>query len=374
MRAICLLGLAFGDEGKGACVDALTRQFPVDVIIRYNGGCQTAHNVVLPNGDHHCFSQFGSGMLANETVRTHLSRYMLVEPLAMMNEAAALSKLTPNLWERTTVDAGAVITTPLHSQLNRLREIARGADRHGSCGRGIGVTRELHLKHGDEVLIAGDFQQPRRARLEKLQFIWECVREETMELYKKTGMSDRLLWDPSAVIDEYDGRQWPAQIISGTQDGECMLFEGAQGAMLDEKFGFAPHNTWTDTTFNNADSILIDELDVHECLRIGCIRTYYTRHGQGPFPTEDLSMHLPELHNIDEGFQGRFRQGHFDWQMFNSALTIVDGVDYIAVSHLDYLPDLGIPVKEMLARLEAIRPVGMTANGPTHVHRQFSIS
>lgn len=371
MRAILVAGLAFGDEGKGACVDALTRHFPVDLIVRYNGGCQAQHFVVLPDGTTHCFSQFGSGMLANDTVRTHLSSTMLVEPLSMMNEARALEKLTPKVWERTTVHADAVITTPLHSQLNRLREIDRGADRHGSCGRGIGLTRELHLKYGPLVLLAGDFAQPRKVRAEKIEFLWEQMREETWALARGRLEMDRL-WNAQTVLEEYDGRPWPATIIDGPEIGSFMVFEGAQGAMLDEKFGFAPHNTWTDTTYNNADDYL-DAIGVDERTRIGCIRTYYTRHGQGPFPTEDSTMNLPEPHNNGDGFQGKFRQGKFDWQMFNSALTIVDGVDYIAVSHLDYLPDLGMPVKEMLARLEAIRPVGMTASGPTYADRQISI-
>src|SRR5690348_15526550 len=102
-KAILVQGLAFGDEGKGACVDALTRSFPVDQIIRYNGGCQAAHHVVFPGGPHHCFSQFSAGMLATSTVKTHLSRFMLVEPLSMMKEAEALKRLTPSVWYRTTV-------------------------------------------------------------------------------------------------------------------------------------------------------------------------------------------------------------------------------------------------------------------------------
>ena len=150
--------MAFGDESKGCCVDKLCREYSVDLIVRFCGGAQAAHFVTLEDGTTHCFSQFGAGMLANHKVRTHLSRFMLVEPFSMMKEAEALGKLTDNVWERTTVDRDAVIVTPIHRAVNRHREIMRGANAHGSCGRGIGVAREMQLKHGQSVLMAKDLQ------------------------------------------------------------------------------------------------------------------------------------------------------------------------------------------------------------------------
>lgn len=373
MRALLVAGLAFGDESKGATVDALCRRYPVDLVVRYNGGCQAQHAVVLPDGNYHLFSQFGSGMLANDKVRTHLSRFMLVEPLAMMNEADALEKKTPNVWDRVTVDADAVITTPLHSQLNKLRETERGKDRHGSCGRGIGVTRELHLKYGPLVPFAGDFAQPRKVLAEKIHWLEETVRKETLELARQVGFAADNLWTADTVMEEYDRRPWPAEIVDEINPGECMVFEGAQGVMLDEKYGTAPHNTWTNTTFDNADDLL-NEWGIADRLRIGCIRTYYTRHGAGPLPTEDTILHgmgLDEPHNQEGRYQGSFRIGWFDWNLFNRALDIIGGVDYLAVSHFDYLKNLGITDASMLSKLEDVCPVGMISEGPTHAQRQF---
>lgn len=172
-HAILVQGLAFGDEAKGATVDFLCRKFPVDLIVRFNGGSQAAHNVVTPEGVHHTFSQFGSGMLANDRVRTHLSQYMLVDPVTMMNEAEALTvarkeewrrvadlgelePLPESVWERTTVDPRCVVITPFHKLVNQLREKERGAARHGSCGMGVGVAREWSLDTGQEALVVGD--------------------------------------------------------------------------------------------------------------------------------------------------------------------------------------------------------------------------
>src|ERR687897_1022473 len=90
-RAIILGGLGYGDEGKGTWTDFLARTEPVHTVVRFNGGAQAGHNVVTPDGRHHTFAQFGSGTLHG--VRTHLSRFMMVDPLALAAEAGHLAEL-----------------------------------------------------------------------------------------------------------------------------------------------------------------------------------------------------------------------------------------------------------------------------------------
>ena len=370
MKSIIVQGLAWGDEGKGCAVDKICRAEPVDVIVRFCGGAQAAHYVTVEDGRSHCFSQFGAGMLANNKVFTHLSRFMLVEPFSMMKEAAALGKLTDNVWERTTVDGNAVIVTPFHRALNRLRENARGESKHGSCGRGIGIAREMHLKYGEEVLFAKD------------------ILNSNLAMDKLYDLKDRF-WKEISDHPEYDFRNedapnvrnilhdymlWPATIVDDLEPAETMVFEGAQGVMLDEKHGTAPHNTWTNTTFENADTLL-DEVGCKDRMRIGCLRSYYTRHGAGPFPTEDNTLDLPEPHNGNDGFQGKFRVGRFDYQLAAKALEIVKGVDMLSVSHLDYLPRLGVEGKDFLEHLEyqLDTPVWMLGRGPTAAHRTINL-
>lgn len=367
MRSIIVQGLAFGDESKGATVEKLCRELPVDLIVRFCGGCQTAHHVVLEDGRSHCFSQFGSGMLVNNKIRTHLSRFMLVEPFSMMREADALSKLTDNVWERTTVDRDCVIVTPIHRAVNRSRELRRGINAHGSCGRGIGVAREMQLKHGtDVVLTAKDLDYlDRNVIIDKLEFFLDEVREEIETRYSYS--------DLRKIAADYI--KWPPELISGLEPAETMVFEGAQGVMLDEKHGTAPHNTWTNTTFENADTLL-DEIGCKERMRIGCLRTYYTRHGAGPFPTENPNLDLPELHNSDDCFPGKFRVGHFDFPLAKHALRIVGGVDYLAISHLDYLPRLGCHSEEAFLSTTQHNlgtPIGMLGRGPTAAQRTISL-
>src|SRR3954449_8277814 len=126
-RAILVVDLAYGDCGKGTVVDFLTRHTNAHTVVRFNGGPQAAHNVVTPGGRHHTFSQFGAGTLV-PVVRTLLSRFVLIEPYALRNEAAHLAKVgAADALSRLWVDRRCPVIAPPHQAANRLRELARGA-------------------------------------------------------------------------------------------------------------------------------------------------------------------------------------------------------------------------------------------------------
>src|SRR3954452_5420312 len=131
-HALLTVDLGFGDAGKGSIVDFLARAHAAHTVVRYNGGAQAAHRVVTssPSPREHVFAQFGSGTLAGAA--THLSRFMLLDPLAMLEEARHLAALGSDPLQRTTIDEGAPIITPFGRAINRLRELARGSQRHGS--------------------------------------------------------------------------------------------------------------------------------------------------------------------------------------------------------------------------------------------------
>lgn len=342
-KAYIVAGLAFGDEGKGTTVEYLVRQHNAKLVVRYNGGPQAGHNVVLSNGIHHTFSQFGSGSFVNG-VRTHLSRFMLVNPLNMELEAWHLRSECgiSDIWERTTVDGDCIIITPMHKAVNRLEELARGVHKHGTCGQGVGRAREDHLQYGDRVLFAKDLADPKVLR-EKLQFILDISRKQAEPFASlppcKTLVEVLYTFDAvSFCMSAY--KHWPAKVVDGSylpdllSKTECSVFEGAQGMMLDEKWGTAPHNTWTDCTFNNAIELIKDTCAIE---RVGVLRAYFTRHGAGPFPTEnfDLTARLTEEHNCNDGWQGQFRCGHLDVMTVKYALSVSGGVDFIVLTNLD---------------------------------------
>jgi adenylosuccinate synthase len=327
---VAVVDLGYGDCGKGAVVDRLcaTGQFPT--VIRFNGGAQAAHNVVLDDGTHHTFAQFGSGTFTPGT-GTHLSRFMMVDPLALATEADHLRRVgVPSPLSLLTVHRDALLTTPFHIAANRRRESARGAARHGSCGMGIGETASFALDHPDLAPRAGDHGA---VLLRKLTYVRDRLQEELgpLDCPPVQDIADvyRAFGEAVGIVDE-------KYVQNLLRAGPC-VFEGAQGVLLDETHGFHPHTTWSTTTFANAE-----ELAGGPVRRIGVLRTYTTRHGAGPHPTEDPTWDLPEAHNHTGPWQGRFRTGPFDAVAHRYAADVCGGVDEVALTHLDAPVDVAV--------------------------------
>jgi adenylosuccinate synthase len=352
-RATIVVGLGFGDCGKGSIVDYLARSGAVHTVVRFNGGPQAGHNVVTPEGQHHTFSQFGSGTLAGPA--TFLSRFMLIEPYALLNEAAHLQELgCDDVWERLSIDARCVVITPMHQAMNRLRELARGEAAHGTCGLGVGDATADAIDRPELTLFAGDLSNRTRVA-EKLAAVIELKKAQLRELHHKIehlpqAASDLVtILQPrwmDVMVDACAAIAADAAIIVSADQANAILrksgeviFEGAQGVLLDEDYGFHPHTTWSKTTPANAMQLLRDAGIAEPPLRIGVLRSYLTRHGAGPLVTEDATLRraLPEPHNSDAGRQGAFRAGVFDVVAARYAIAVA-GVDELALTHLDALP------------------------------------
>lgn len=350
-RAVIVTDIGYGDAGKGTTVDYLVRQASSAVVVRHNGGAQAAHNVITPDGRHHTFAQFGSGSLVADT-RTHLSRYMLVNPLNMFPEAEHLIALgVPDIWDRVSVDREALVITPWHCTANRLRELARGNGRHGSCGQGIGETMADSIDHPELALRVGDLQsRSLRSKLEAIRsYKIEQLRREldlTVEADEWTMLTTPHLVD--VVLRAY--RKWAtlATIVDSDylkrlrDQHELMVFEGAQGVLLDEWHGFHPYTTWSTTTHANALTLLSEIHFDDEVQKLGVMRAYTTRHGAGPFVTEDpsLATALKEWHNGTDDWQGSFRYGHLDLLAHRYALTLCGETDALVVTGIDRLLEL----------------------------------
>lgn len=356
-QAFLTVDLGFGDAGKGSLVDYLTRIHGAHTVVRYNGGAQAAHRVVTsgPQPQEHVFSQFGSGTLAGAA--THLSRFMLLDPPALLAEAQALRKLgVTDVLRRTTIDERALVITPFARAVNRLKELARGPARHGSCGMGIGETAADALIYGERVLRAGDLadEPTLRRKLEYARAV-NLAKVETLRPRlpdnEAAAQELDLLLDQSWsdwLIDTYRDVAAQTQIVTGThlhtllRKPGCVVFEGAQGVLLDEWRGFHPHTTWSTTTLANAELLLHEAGYNGDVTRIGITRAYATRHGAGPLVTEDaaLSSALPDARNGLHAWQGGFRAGWLDLVLLRYARAIAGQLDSLAVTCLDRLNGL----------------------------------
>ncbi|MBK8594468.1 MAG: adenylosuccinate synthetase [Holophagales bacterium] len=416
---VACVGLGFGDEGKGKVVDALVRRTGARTVVRFGGGPQAAHHVVTPEGRVHCFAQFPSGMLVAGT-RGWIAREMLIDPLALGREAEALALVgAPDGRARLRVDPLCRIVTPFHRLVGRMRELARGARRHGSCGRGVGEAVRDAAARGSEAIFAGDLLDPsilvgklRRQRAVALdhaeQLAEEGGRGESRTAHggengenggelarhlaeirrlgsdcdsgggdDDAGSAGSVLAALAASMSEglagvrFAGeRELAAEVEEELGRGVPVLFEGAHGVLLDATRGFVPHVTATDTTFAPAERLAARIAPGRPLFRLGITRAYATRHGAGPFVTEDpdLTEALPEPHNVPNPWQGAMRAGPLDLVALRYALSVAAAEPVaLAVTHLDRLSGLGNV--RLATRYEVDgAPAGLVANA-RHLER-----
>lgn len=347
-RLASVLGLGFGDCGKGHFTDFLARGWRAHTVVRFNGGGQAGHNVVLPDGRHHTFSQFGSATFQPGVV-TVLARPVVVHPTALLLEAEHLRGCgVPDALARLCIDPHCRITTPFHQALGRLRELERGAKAHGTCGAGFGETVRHDLEFPAETLHMGDLSRPSLAR-KKVADLQCSLREAIAQkpLPEAADFERQILFDPSV------GERWLEQalrlpdLISPMSENPLadrlhrpgtVVFEGAQGILLDEWHGFHPHTTWSSTTPEAVEALAREAGHSARVRHFGVLRSYLTRHGPGPLPTEDPGLdQLAEPHNSHDGWQGRFRRGHPDALLLKYALAVTGSLDGLLISHLDAL-------------------------------------
>ena len=354
-EAAIVVDLGFGDAGKGVVTDHLVRTLGAHTVVRFCGGAQAGHNVVTRDGRHHTFAQLGAGSFV-PGVRTFCSRHVVLHPTALLLEVAHLATVgVRDALERVELSEQALVITPFHQAAGRVREHARGDAAHGSCGVGVGETVRDALHEAREH--RGSIRMRDLRDLDALRTTGAQLRERlrerlASEVGAPSGWSDdeRRIFDDEGVLDRWIARlrELPRGCI--VDDGEALdrlhartgaiVFEGAQGVLLDEWRGFHPHTTWSTCTFDNALELLRGR--DRAVTRFGVLRTYATRHGEGPLPTEDSSLdaRLPEAHNATHPYQGRFRRGWFDAVLTRYALEATSGVDRLVLTHLDTIDRL----------------------------------
>jgi len=324
-NAYIIVGLGFGDEGKGLATDFLCLQRPNSIVIKYNGGHQAAHRVITKEGKSHIFSHFGSGTFRN--IPTYRSKYCTFEPMSFLKEFRTLVS-TPTMY----VDEECSITTYYDILFNQTIEISNGEKRLGSSGAGYRTTIERQKQLDEKILfkdllINNDFEK----KLERIQeyyrtrtnletsFVFDSFNhEEELDKYlSAVGEVKKLIFNKTIMpVKERD--------IFLSNKWETYIFEGSQGILLDQNFGTRPHITLSNTTSRNAHEIIGRYKNSNLLKSIYYVtRAYQTRHGYGPF--RETSPNFILYNNEDESnhkneFQGEFRTNFLDIDKLNYAL------------------------------------------------------
>ena len=349
-----VIGLMFGDEGKGHTVSELTRKLNASAIVRFSGGSQAAHRVVH-NGKGHIFAQIGSGSIVSSTVRTYLSSQMAVDPLNLMEEIRVHhSNGVKNLLSRLYIDPECPMITIFHKAINQAREIDReelGIGRISTTGLGVGEVFDELRKYPDRILRIRDLLgSPSRLR----QRIISCFHNMKLSI-EESNLSNRAsnYFVDNVSIDDYfdmliDTR--PAlkscvcddfmEKLNSEIKSRNVVLEGSQGTLLDIDCGTKPYITRSKVTLSRADELLKNFEDL-ERWNIGIIRAYVNRHGLGPLPTESkkLTKLLPDPHNNFNEWQREFRCGWLDLQLLDYSIQCNPRLDGIVITNLDRLPE-----------------------------------
>jgi len=384
-QPLIVLGLAFGDEAKGATVDYLSSAISdTAAVVRWSGGANAAHNV-RHGHRHHSFRQFGSGSFLG--IPTFLTEDVVVNPQMLMEEAVQLEALgVHSPLSLMAIHEDALVTTPIHIALNRAREIIRENQRHGSCGVGIGETI-VHsyadrnwlsmgemvgnfeipgaTAEGAGVLTVGMIAQGHdsfrqnlivsalRHQDEYAEHLIRQARELAPEYADELvyGSFDAIAQELIAVVDCLDVLSPPdfdRELLTLMEQG-TVIFEGSQGLLLDEYWGFHPHTTWSRTQPSALVEWLRDK--GHQPYVLGLTRSFTTRHGDGPLPSGEVSTlteyDLPEDDNGWGLWQGDFRNAPLDIPLlrYSKRILLKSGVDLdgVGISHLDAFGSEKVP-------------------------------
>ena len=336
MANVIVVGAQFGDEGKAKVTDLLARN--ADVVVRYQGGANAGHTVVA-NGETYKFHLIPSGILyANKTCI--LGPGMVIDPKAFIEELKAL--MDRGLDDsRLKVSATAHVTMPYHLLLDAAEEESRGSHKIGTTKRGIGPTyadkcARTGIRIEDlldrEVLKAKlDWMVPRKnVLLERLYNVAPLDADQILEEYLEYGRQiKKYVCDTSALIFQTVGER------------KNILFEGAQGTLLDLDHGSYPYVTSSSPSAGGAcvgagvGPTMVDRV-------IGVSKAYMTRVGEGPFPTELSDAQGERLRETGAEVgvtTGRPRRcGWFDAVLGRYSVRI-NGLDCLAITKLDVLDD-----------------------------------
>ena len=337
-KKVIVVGTQWGDEGKGKVVDLLTET--ASVVVRFQGGHNAGHTLVI-DGHKTVLHLIPSGIL-REGAHCLVGNGVVLSPEALFEEVDELEARGVPVSERLGISEACPLILPYHIALDQARELKRGKTAIGTTGRGSGPAYEdkvarRALRLGD-LVYDFNFAEKLESVMEYHNFALEHYYHSKALDYQQTldqalSFKERLTpltVDVTQLLDDY------------TRDGRAMMFEGAQGMMLDVDHGTYPYVTSSNTSAGYAASgsgvgpCAFDEV-------LGIVKAYTTRVGAGPFPTElscDVGQHLGEKGHEFGATTGRSRRcGWFDAVLMRRSRQ-VNGLTALCLTKLDVLDGL----------------------------------
>ena len=335
-----VLGLGFGDEGKGRTVaDICSEPNVKDIVVRFSGGHQAGHTVIYKRRKH-VHSSFGSGTLLG--VPTYLTEHVVMSPIHMYNEWTYLNKL--GIEPEVYLHPFTKIATPMDtfSNQNDSKQL-----KDGSCGLGVGNT--IQREEDGYFLLAVDTIHPDLLEAKFRNIYNYYVKRNFRTMPRVEEMFETFAHNLSVmqckVIKDIVGYKYLQQF-------EKVVFEGSQGIMLDQKFGLFPNVTRSNTTSINAIEVIKQIKERGDFVESYYVtRSYQTRHGNGWMSHEQplkLINNNDEI-NVNNPYQGKFRLGDLDYNLLYYAYKIdrqynISTINNLVVTCVDQLfskpPDL----------------------------------
>ncbi|WP_439101595.1 adenylosuccinate synthase [Congregibacter sp.] len=337
-RNVVVLGTQWGDEGKGKIVDLLTDR--ADAVVRFQGGHNAGHTLVC-DGEKTVLHLIPSGILRDSVVCC-IGNGVVLAPDALLKEILELEERQVPVRERLRISPACPLILPYHVALDVAREVRRGADKIGTTGRGIGPAYED--KAARRGLRLGDLSDP--ARFErKLREVMEYHNFQLVNYYKVDPVDVEEVLQSSLTMGEQllpMMTDVTAMLHQFRAESRSILFEGAQGSLLDIDHGTYPFVTSSNTTAGGTATgsgfgpLYLDYV-------LGITKAYTTRVGSGPFPTELFDAtgeHLATRGHEFGATTGRARRcGWFDAVALRNAVNI-NSVSGICLTKLDVLDGL----------------------------------
>jgi|TARA_Y100000310_G_scaffold320253_1_gene376510 adenylosuccinate synthase len=337
-KNVVVIGTHWGDEGKGKVVDLLTEQ--ASAVARFQGGHNAGHTLVI-DGEKTVLHLIPSGIL-REGVRCLIGNGVVLSPSALVEEIDELEAKGVKVRDRLRVSPGCPLILPYHVALDQVREKVKGNQKIGTTGRGIGPAYEDKVSRrgvrlGD-LFDAEQFALKLEEVMDYQNFILESYFQTDRVNFQRTlDETLRLGEQIRPMVGDVVG------ILQGLREnGENILFEGAQGSLLDIDQGTYPYVTSSNTTAGTiASGCGVGPLHLDYIL--GITKAYTTRVGSGPFPTElfdQVGSHLSNLGNEFGSTTGRPRRcGWFDAVALKRVIQI-NSISALCITKVDVLDGL----------------------------------